>query len=81
MHRILALIERDLRKLLGSPTLIVVSMVFPLVQLVVLGSAFASHLARNSMSPAVTVALRSPRAIFQRSLRERVPFSACMRLI
>ena len=44
MHRILALIERDLRKLLGSPTLIVVSMFFPLVQLVVLGSAFGGKI-------------------------------------
>lgn len=44
MHRILALIERDLRKLLGSPTLIVISMFFPLVQLVVLGSAFGGKI-------------------------------------
>jgi len=40
MHRILALVERDLRKFMRSPTLIVVSMFFPLVQLVVLGYAF-----------------------------------------
>ena len=44
MHRILALIERDLRKLWGSPTLIVVSMFFPLAQLVVLGSAFGGKI-------------------------------------
>ena len=44
MHRILALIERDLRKLWGSPTLIVISMFFPLVQLVVLGSAFGGKI-------------------------------------
>jgi ABC-2 type transport system permease protein len=40
MHRIWAIIERDLRRFRRSPTLIVVSMIMPLVQLVVLGSAF-----------------------------------------
>jgi len=40
MHRILAIIERDLRRFRRSPTLIVISMVLPLVQLVVLGYAF-----------------------------------------
>jgi len=38
--RVLALIERDLRRFRRSPTLIIVSMVLPLVQLVVLGYAF-----------------------------------------
>jgi hypothetical protein len=36
----LAIIERDLRRFRRSPTLIIVSMVMPLVQLVVLGYAF-----------------------------------------
>jgi len=40
MNRIWAIIERDLRRFRRSPTLIVVSMVMPLVQLVVLGHAF-----------------------------------------
>jgi ABC-2 type transport system permease protein len=40
MHRILAIIERDLRRFRRSPTLIIVSMVMPLVQLIVLGYAF-----------------------------------------
>src|SRR5262245_5174253 len=40
MHRILAIIERDLRRFRRSPTLVVISMVMPLVQLVVLGYAF-----------------------------------------
>jgi ABC-2 type transport system permease protein len=44
MNRILALVERDLRKLIRSPTLIVVSMVMPLVQLVVLGYAFGGKI-------------------------------------
>ncbi len=40
MNRILAIIERDLRRFRRSPTLVIVSMVMPLVQLVVLGYAF-----------------------------------------
>jgi ABC-2 type transport system permease protein len=40
MNRILAIVERDLRRFWRSPTLIIVSMVMPLVQLVVLGYAF-----------------------------------------
>ena len=38
--RIWALIERDLRKFFRSPALMMTSMVFPLLQLVVLGYAF-----------------------------------------
>ncbi len=44
MHRIMALIERDMRKFARSPTLIMVSMFFPLVQLVVLGYAFGGKI-------------------------------------
>jgi ABC-2 type transport system permease protein len=44
VHRILAIVERDLRRFRRSPTLIVVSMIFPLVQLVVLGYAFGGKL-------------------------------------
>jgi ABC-2 type transport system permease protein len=40
MHRIWAIIERDLRRFRRSPTLMVMSMLMPLVQLVVLGYAF-----------------------------------------
>lgn len=44
MYRILALIERDMRKFFRSPALMMVSMVFPLVQLVILGYAFGGNL-------------------------------------
>jgi ABC-2 type transport system permease protein len=44
MNRIWALIERDLRKFFRSPALMLVSMVFPLVQLVVLGYAFGGKI-------------------------------------
>jgi len=40
MNRIWAIIERDLRRFRRSPTLVIVSMIMPLVQLVVLGNAF-----------------------------------------
>jgi ABC-2 type transport system permease protein len=40
MHRILAIVERDLRRFARSPTLMIVSMVMPLMQLVILGYAF-----------------------------------------
>lgn len=47
--RIAALIERDLRRFRRSPTLIVVSMVMPLVQLVVLGYAFGGKIKNLSV--------------------------------
>jgi ABC-2 type transport system permease protein len=40
MHRIWAIIERDLRRFRRSPVLVVVSIIMPLVQLLVLGYAF-----------------------------------------
>jgi len=40
MHRIWAMIERDLRRFRRSPVLVIVSIIMPLVQLVVLGYAF-----------------------------------------
>ena len=43
MQRAWAIIERELRRFRRSPALIVVSMIFPLVQLVVLGYAFGGN--------------------------------------
>ena len=43
MERTLAIVERELRRFRRSPTLIVVSLVFPVVQLVVLGYAFGGN--------------------------------------
>src|ERR1700681_1369949 len=43
MHRMWAIVERELRRFRRSPFLIVVSLVFPLVQLVVLGYAFGGN--------------------------------------
>jgi ABC-2 type transport system permease protein len=39
----LAIVERDIRRFLSSPALLVMSLVFPLVQLVVLGYAFGGQ--------------------------------------
>lgn len=44
MRRAAAIIERDFRKFMRSPTLILVSMFFPLVQLVILGYAFGGKI-------------------------------------
>ena len=44
MNRIWALVERDLRKFMRSPTLILVSMIMPIVQLFVLGYAFGGKI-------------------------------------
>src|SRR5690349_8943922 len=43
MHRTWAIIERELRRFRRSPMLIVMSMIFPLAQLVVLGYAFGGN--------------------------------------
>jgi len=43
MYRVWALIERELRRFRRSPTLMVMSLLFPVVQLVVLGYAFGGN--------------------------------------
>jgi ABC-2 type transport system permease protein len=43
MHRTLAIIEREMRRFRRSPMLIVMSMMFPIIQLVVLGYAFGGN--------------------------------------
>jgi len=44
MHRIWAIVERDLRRFRRSPVLVIVSIIMPLVQLVVLGYAFGGQI-------------------------------------
>src|SRR6202167_5359333 len=44
LYRIMAMIERDLRKFFRSPALMMTSMVFPLMQLIVLGYAFGGQI-------------------------------------
>ena len=43
MHRTWAIVERELRRFRRSPMLIVMSMIFPLLQLVILGYAFGGN--------------------------------------
>jgi ABC-2 type transport system permease protein len=44
MNRVWAMIERDLRRFRRSPTLLVISIIMPIVQLVILGYAFGGTL-------------------------------------
>ncbi|HEU5403933.1 MAG TPA: ABC transporter permease, partial [Terriglobales bacterium] len=44
MNRMMAIVERELRKFFRSPALMLVSMIFPLVQLIVLGNAFGGKI-------------------------------------
>ncbi len=44
MNRMMAIVEREMRKFFRSPTLMMVSMIFPLVQLIVLGNAFGGKI-------------------------------------
>ena len=44
MHRVWAIIERDLRRFRRSPALMFISMVMPIVQLIVLGYAFGGKI-------------------------------------
>src|SRR5271156_2601110 len=44
MHRVWAMIERDLRRFRRSPVLVIVSIIMPMVQLIVLGYAFGGKI-------------------------------------
>jgi ABC-2 type transport system permease protein len=44
MNRMLAIVERELRKFFRSPALMMAAMIFPLVQLIVLGNAFGGKI-------------------------------------
>lgn len=44
MTRMMAIVEREMRKFFRSPTLMMVSMMLPLVQLVILGNAFGGKI-------------------------------------
>jgi ABC-2 type transport system permease protein len=44
MNRAFAIVEREMRKFFRSPALMLVSMVFPLIQLIVLGNAFGGKI-------------------------------------
>lgn len=49
MTRMMAIVERELRKFFRSPTLMLISMIFPLIQLVILGNAFGGKIRNTRM--------------------------------
>jgi ABC-type multidrug transport system permease subunit len=44
MNHVFAIVEREMRKFFRSPALMIVSLIFPLVQLIVLGNAFGGKI-------------------------------------
>ena len=44
MIRMMAIVERELRKFFRSPALMLTAMIFPLIQLVILGNAFGGKI-------------------------------------
>jgi ABC-type multidrug transport system permease subunit len=66
VQRISAIIERDMRKFLRSPALMMSSMIFPLMQLIVLGYAFGGKI--KGIKIAV---VDEDRTVYSRDLRER----------
>src|SRR4029077_10434276 len=66
LQRTAAIIERDMRKFLRSPALMMSSMIFPLMQLIVLGYAFGGKI------KGIKVAIvDEDRTVYSRDLRER----------
>jgi ABC-2 type transport system permease protein len=66
VQRISAIIERDMRKFLRSPALMMSSMIFPLMQLIVLGYAFGGKI--KGIKIAV---VDEDRTVYSRDIRER----------
>jgi ABC-2 type transport system permease protein len=50
MNRMMAIVEREMRKFFRSPALMLASMIFPLVQLVILGNAFGGKIRDAKMA-------------------------------
>ena len=74
MGRTWAIIERELRRFRRSPMLIVVSMVFPIVQLVVLGYAFGGNV--KHLKLASSIRITACRRCGSTSSRRRPPSGA-----
>lgn len=69
-ERMMAIVERDLRKFFRSPALMMAAMVFPLVQLIVLGNAFGGKIrdaklgiVNNDHGPQAVRVIESLRAV------------------
>ncbi|MGA8428956.1 MAG: ABC transporter permease [Candidatus Sulfotelmatobacter sp.] len=50
MNRMMAIVEREMRKFFRSPALMLASMIFPLVQLIILGNAFGGKIRDAKMA-------------------------------
>jgi ABC-2 type transport system permease protein len=50
MNRMMAIVERELRKFFRSPALMLTSMILPLVQLIILGNAFGGKIRNASLA-------------------------------
>jgi ABC-2 type transport system permease protein len=50
MNRMMAIVEREMRKFFRSPALMLASMIFPLVQLLILGNAFGGKIRDAKMA-------------------------------
>lgn len=70
LYRISALVERDMRKFFRSPTLMMVSMIFPLVQLIVLGYAFGGKI--KGVNVALVDNDHGPQAVVVRQMLDAV---------
>ena len=70
MNRMMAIVERELRKFFRSPALMLVAMVFPLVQLIVLGNAFGGKVRNAAL--AVVDQDHGPQALRVREALEAV---------
>jgi ABC-2 type transport system permease protein len=67
LYRIRAIIERDMRKFFRSPALMMTSMVFPLMQLIVLGYAFGGKIKNVRLA-----LVDEDRGVESRLVRERL---------
>src|SRR5438309_7797171 len=67
VYRVRAIIERDMRKFFRSPALMMTSMVFPLMQLIVLGYAFGGKIKNVNLA-----LVDEDRAAESRVVRERL---------
>jgi ABC-type multidrug transport system permease subunit len=70
LYRVAALVERDMRKFFRSPTLMFVSIVFPLVQLVILGYAFGGKI--KGVDVALVNNDHGPQAVVVRQMLDAV---------
>ena len=79
-QRVWALIERDMRKFFRSPALMMASMMFPLVQLIVLGYAFGGKIKGADIGFRRSGSFRGiaagPRNVQRHRRRARKPFAS-----